>query len=286
MVTLDQAGRAGDAIEFHAVPVALRPWVEDVFTIDFRGVVESDWKVMPDTSGHLLVHLPSTGGDRVSVRLVGARARSITTDVSGRAWTVGVRFRPGGLAALCRESATVFTDRSACPEDVWGAPGRDLVRRVDAPHDVQRVRASVLGALSEQAANAAPVDWRVAGFAAWTREARGRLTVAAAAARMGVAPRTLRATAHDRLGLSPKRYARVQRLLGALALAPGASWAERAALWGFADQSHLVRECRDLLGETPSRFAARRMPKRSSAPARATASSRGTIGCGGPGGGS
>ena len=86
-----------------------------------------------------------------------------------------------------------------------------------------------------------------------------------AADRLGLATRTLRGIAKDGLGLSPKQYARVERLFRALGQTGPATWAERAVRSGFADQAHLVRECRKLLGETPTRFAARLMPERSSA---------------------
>jgi AraC-like DNA-binding protein len=40
-------------------------------------------------------------------------------------------------------------------------------------------------------------------------------------------------------------------------VAPHATWSRIAAAHGFADQSHLVRDCRAMLGESPSEFVAR-----------------------------
>jgi AraC-like DNA-binding protein len=69
----------------------------------------------------------------------------------------------------------------------------------------------------------------------------------------------LRERTHREIGLSPKHILRVVRLHAALHAArkPGASWSDVASRSGYADQSHLTREMRDLLGETPSSWRTR-----------------------------
>ncbi len=47
-------------------------------------------------------------------------------------------------------------------------------------------------------------------------------------------------------------------LIGALQQSPDARWAELAADHGFYDQSHLVREVRDLCGLSPTELRAAR----------------------------
>jgi len=60
----------------------------------------------------------------------------------------------------------------------------------------------------------------------------------------------------ERVGVTPKVYARLLRFEASLSLARrGARWAEVAAGAGFADQSHLVREYRALAGTSPSLLA-------------------------------
>jgi AraC-like DNA-binding protein len=63
----------------------------------------------------------------------------------------------------------------------------------------------------------------------------------------------------DEVGLAPRRLLRIVRLHrvpGACHLRP--RWADLAADAGYADQHHLVREFRSLLGETPVSWLARR----------------------------
>ena len=59
------------------------------------------------------------------------------------------------------------------------------------------------------------------------------------------------------VGLTPKRYRRVQRfnhVLNVNKTYPNVSWAEIAAESGFADQAHLNREFVALAGITPTRY--------------------------------
>jgi AraC-like DNA-binding protein len=78
---------------------------------------------------------------------------------------------------------------------------------------------------------------------------------------LGVPARTLRQRCADDIGLSPVLVLRVGRLHHALRLAlagttPG-GWAAIAARTGYFDQSHLIRDCRLLLGESPGEFMRR-----------------------------
>ena len=65
----------------------------------------------------------------------------------------------------------------------------------------------------------------------------------------------------DETGVSPRRFARIQRLHTLLRSADATArpaWAELAFRHGFADQPHLIREVQDLVGVTPARLHAER----------------------------
>lgn len=271
MVTLDEGGWAAAAAQLAPVPGALLPYVEQLFVIDFRDAAQTSWKILPDTCGHLLV---SVERDRVRTSVVGARSRATVVDVSGRHWSVGARLRPGALAAVTGDAADRLTDRSASPGAVWGSVGDRLTRELAGASDPTFVRDRVTAALLALAARSRSVDWRGARFAALARRSAGATRVSDAAEVMGVAPRTLRAATRAHLGLPPKRYARVQRLLHALHLSSTGPWTEVAFRAGFADQAHLTREFRDLVGETPTSYVSRglAMPIRSSGGAERTQS--------------
>ena len=81
---------------------------------------------------------------------------------------------------------------------------------------------------------------------------------------VGLSERQLRRRSHAAIGYGPKtlqrilRFQRFVRLLDASARPP--DLASAAALTGYADQSHLTRECVALSGLTPAVLAKARRP--------------------------
>ena len=74
----------------------------------------------------------------------------------------------------------------------------------------------------------------------------------------GIGLRSLQRLVREQLGLTPKwliRRYRMQEAAAALADADAPALADLAASLGFADQAHLSREFRAVIGETPRRYA-------------------------------
>jgi AraC-like DNA-binding protein len=93
------------------------------------------------------------------------------------------------------------------------------------------------------------------------RRETGRPRIAELATRLGVSDRHLRRLVMDETGISPRHFARIQRLhalLRSADRAPRPEWAALAFRHGYADQPHLIREVQDLAGVTPSRLHAER----------------------------
>ena len=69
--------------------------------------------------------------------------------------------------------------------------------------------------------------------------------------------RTLRRRFTARVGLTPKRFARVQRLRRVTRALDGQArtdWAAVAAGHGYSDQAHLIDEFQDLASITPAEY--------------------------------
>ncbi|GHH49080.1 helix-turn-helix domain-containing protein [Lentzea cavernae] len=77
-------------------------------------------------------------------------------------------------------------------------------------------------------------------------------SVAAVARELHVSERHLRTLFLDGVGVSPKHFARIDRLRAVLA--QDRPWAEVAAGTGFYDQAHLTGEFRRLMGVSPAAF--------------------------------
>lgn len=261
MVTLDQCGWLGDRATVAPRTEASDDLVEHLFVLDMRGAEQDSWMIMPDASAHVIVHCTrrSDGFPVIRASLVGPRTKGVPVDVAGRRWTVGARLRPGALPPLTGFSARELTDGSVSLGDVWG-PSADRAVREAVRGGPGAVLRAVEGVLARAGGPSVRRAWRGRALARWCRETHGGMTVAGAAQRLGVSVRSLRAASTELIGLSPKTLARIQRLHRAVEASirrPEWSWTRVAAGTGYSDQSHLTREFKDLLGETPVQFRAR-----------------------------
>ena len=77
------------------------------------------------------------------------------------------------------------------------------------------------------------------------------------ASQLSVTSRHLRRSVNDIIGLSPKRYTRMLRLVDTLRLADQEkrpNWAQLANAMGYSDQAHMIREFKDLIQISPRRI--------------------------------
>jgi AraC-like DNA-binding protein len=174
--------------------------------------------------------------------------------------TVGVRLRLGAAARLWGD-------------DLWSHPGlavplADLVDgAASAPLAERLVHASsaglALGPVLERglvglASDAGP-DPLAEVVARWA--GRPGVTADRIATRLGWSARALRRRVRAEIGLGPAELARVARFGRFRRRLPeladrATSLAALAAELGYADQSHLGRECRELSGSTPTELVA------------------------------
>lgn len=230
---------------------ALRPYVACWWTARWG---ERSVRVLPDGCMDLLVDL-----ERAEIAVVGTMTTAIVAASPGAA-LLGVRFRPGEAGAVLGLPAPELTDRSVSLDALWGAAAAELAERmasVATPAEQIRIGEGVL--LARLGARRA--DWRVRRAVALLEQPRSP-SVEAVARALGLGARQLERLFTERVGIGPKRFARVMRLQRALAPLsdPGVDLATVAVLGGFSDPSHVVREVRALCGVTPSVLAGERTP--------------------------
>lgn len=102
---------------------------------------------------------------------------------------------------------------------------------------------------------------RAAVDALSTRPYRTPAPVREVARELAVSERQLRNLFADGVGVSPKHYARIDRLRHVLTHAASAPWAELAAATGYYDQSHMTADFRTLMGVPPGAFFTGRLPR-------------------------
>jgi AraC-like DNA-binding protein len=241
-------GRAAASIDYF--------WLEEV-TSETR---DDPWRIVPDGSAHLLYHtlVRDRPDDSNELVLVGARSRYTDVDRSRRAFTIGVRFHPGALRGVANASAAALTDRTVNYRELDSERADVLREALRSARNPGEALHAFCATVEEWCARAQP-DPLIREAAAALRVTRQR--VRRTGDELGISTRWLRERFHREVGLSPKRFMRVSRLFRALDHAlrdRDPNWAAIAAACGHVDQSHLIHEFGDLLGESPDRFLARR----------------------------
>jgi AraC-like DNA-binding protein len=184
--------------------------------------------------------------------LAGPTSRAAVIEFEQGRAHISVTFALGAAGCFFAAPLDVTRDLQVPLGDVWGRPGallRERVLEAATPQDALDVVEGVL--LGRVAGLADPLVVAAAGaLSAGT-------AVGKVAADLGVLPRTLRRRFTAQVGLSPKRFARVQRLQRVVRDLDGCflvDWAGVAARHGYADQPHLVEEFGQLVGVTPTEY--------------------------------
>jgi AraC-like DNA-binding protein len=194
-------------------------------------------RVLPDACADIV-----WTGERLIV--AGPATRPVFPEVSSSATKLGLRFRTGAVAQALGLPAVELRDASIGLDEIWGARGRELSERVaEAPSVQERLRLLV-----DAVADVPAPDPLVR--AAVHELAGRRARVSEMCRSLFISERQLRRRIEQAVGYSPRTLARVLRLQRFLRLAErdGDDLARLAAEAGYADQSHLTRECSELCG--------------------------------------
>jgi AraC-like DNA-binding protein len=167
---------------------------------------------------------------------------------------VSVTFALGAAPGFLALPLALLRDDMVPVEAVCGGAGaflRERLLEAASPGEALAVMEAFL--IGQMVDDACP---NPAVIAAARALARGS-GVGEVAERLGLLPRTLRRRFAAQVGLSPKRFGRVQRLQRVVRGLDGwaqVDWADTAARHGYCDQAHLADEFRDLADVTPAGY--------------------------------
>lgn len=207
-------------------------------------------------------------GDSVEIRLFGTAPR--TADAAA---LVGVLTCPRGELVMRRHTETfAIFFKPAAIHRLFGLPVLEITNR---DHPARAALGVAATELQEQLGSATTFEQRVEiadrfivsqsqralGVDA-IEQAANEIVRRAGACRMdalalhtGLSMRTFQRTFRQRIGVSPKLYARIVRFeasLKAKAALPHVSWTAIAHRFGYHDQMHLVHDFQKLSGHTPT----------------------------------
>lgn len=176
--------------------------------------------------------------DRVVV--AGPDTTAFITEQEGAA--TGIRFRPGVLPRLLGVPAVEVRNTRI---------GLDLLR----PNASGGPLMSLTARLLEGETDRETAPWRLGALRHVTERLGSGATVRSVADEIGWSARNLQRQCAAVYGYGPATLRRILRFRRAVRLLDaGVSAADTAAMAGYADQSHLSREVRDLAGVPPSQL--------------------------------
>jgi len=227
---------------------------------DLEPFVEDHWVARwdrPDTAETVpqpCVHLVLQAG---ASQVVGISRSRFTRVLEGSGRILGTKFRPGAFRAFLDRPAWRFTDEALPLASVFGPAARTLETRVLAREDDRESFAVVedflrqLRPVSDEAmVLAGRIVARIAGD-------RGIRRVELLTQEFGIGARALQRLFREYVGIGPKWVVQSQRLLDAADRATQGTvtdWADVALELGYADQAHLIRDFRRLVGRSPADY--------------------------------
>jgi AraC-like DNA-binding protein len=198
-----------------------------------------------------------TGGSA----LYGVGKRRFAILLEGRGEVVGTKFRPGMFGAFLRAPVATLTGKAIALGEVFDAAEAQALERSALRASGSSKKASLLDAFIRERLpivdEGAILARDAAELALRCHDVTGAEDLAQ---RCGVPLRTLQRLFHRHVGVAPKwviRRARVQEAAERVAAGQPVAWASLAGELGYFDQSHLVRDFRAQVGETPAVYAAR-----------------------------
>ena len=251
----------------YPVPAPLRPLVQAIwFARGDEGTEAFSDPIVPDGCIELVFNLGDLFEQRLpagSMRqpralLVGQMTTPTAVAPTGKVDVIGVRIRTPMTAAALDTSLWNVRDALLPADDVLGGWTRDLLAALGACSTAAARLPRLSEGLALLARRARPAPALVAEAVAGIERTHGRARIERLADRAGVSRRHLERRFRDHVGLTPKELARIVRVQQALrVISSGAesTGAGVAAVCGYADQAHLIRDFQALVGKTPTALA-------------------------------
>lgn len=259
--------------------VLLDRWVETYWTLawDLPPDLHFTSSVIPHPACSLTVErgtalrpevrrLAGAGSQTGQVVVTGIPTRRFDVDIHGSGWVFGVKFRPGGLAALVDGNAREWTDRTVPAASVVSKQVCEGLSELDPAGSMDEwmsrceAQLHTLPAVVEQAND--ETYQRVLTIVADMLDDRDLVRVAEVQQRYGVSGRTLDRWFRRYVGVGPKWVLARYRMHDVVAQidadlaadVDGESLTELAHRFGWFDQAHFTRDFVRLVGVTPGQY--------------------------------
>jgi len=236
--------------------MAASPWL---FRLELNPSGSNAWRrgALVVAAARGVVRAAARGVVRAAVpgaMIAGPASRASVIEFEAGHAHVSVTFALAAARCFVRPPVDLMRNDMVPLDELWGRSGgclRERLLEALTPEDALSVMEDVL--LQQMTGVLGPDPAVIAAAYALSRG----VPVGEVARDLGLLPRTLRRRFAGQVGLTPKRFARVQRMQRLVRDLDGQSevdWAAVAARHGYADQPHLADEFRELAGVTPAEY--------------------------------
>lgn len=191
-------------------------------------------------------------------RVVGVTSGKFRVQLENDGRVFGICFKPGAFYPLVRTPMLRYTDKTFLVSEVFGDEGAVLRDGIlSAEDDTERVRIAETF-LRERLPQPDENDRLIRTAVDLIIEDRDLTKVDDLVERMSVNKRKLQRLFSQYVGVSPKAVIQRYRLNDAadhLLTRPATDAARVAVEYGYFDQSHFIKDFKETVGKTPSRFA-------------------------------
>lgn len=239
-------------------PDSLRPWLTELTSTPVFDDLAQPFAHPPVATTTVVLRTEKSG--RSGAFVVGAQTKASYSMPEEPAGCVRLRLEPGVTRQLLGVTAGELTDRVVRLDELPGPLGSFATELTRLPTEqaITHLEELLPRSVSESATTRAHrivLREAISALTADNAPALAELT-----ARLAVSERQLRNLFADGVGLSPKHFARIQRLRRVLTYAGNTPWSHLAANTGYYDQSHLTADFRTLMGVPPAAYLRGKLP--------------------------
>lgn len=259
------------ALELYFPQGILNNYVQMFWAWDHYHPPHTQERILPQGAMELTINLSSDGFNIAypknpnmtqhidGMLLAGARTEYFVIDTAHPTDLLSVFFKIGATSAIFNLPANELTNQHISLEDLWGQKAIDLYEQLwESPNHQTRFRLieqALLNQLQEMQRQHRAVQYALQVF---QQTATMNPSVASVADEIGLSQTRFIHVFRQNVGLTPKKFTRLQRFQQALHLSVQTidpDWADIAFQCGYFDQSHLINEFRALGGITPTSYA-------------------------------
>jgi AraC-like DNA-binding protein len=251
-------------IRYREIPPSppLRDFVNSFWILELDGEDRAPQRVVPDGHAELILNWRDPFEwlqDGVWRRqpqcfLVGQIDGPLMLRPRGPSKMLGVGFHPHGAARILAQPMHELRGRFTTVENLWPKLSCTFQAALESSDPIEAVESILLSVAN----NLRGRDLLVEEASRRIALAQGGVDLAAMARDLGISTRQLERRFQTTVGLPPKVFARIQRFNNVFrVLGEGErNWVEAAVGCGYYDQAHLIRDCKDLSGNTPAALLA------------------------------